>query len=467
MHYEATFRNMIKYLFSVINPLLLLFISFLRGEGDVVISNTIPSNIQAGNEVQVEFKIKKGSISDFAIFEVSLPENFIALGETEHSKGTTYTYKGNTVKWQWDTLSEAEELLIKFSFMATEEAVGNKRITAQFFYEEDNEKKTVDMPVALLRVLSQSAETPGQPEVEARQEPAGAITATRTITRVSSKEFLVRIKINKGMTTGFAKYTDEALDNYIYWPRRTEGSTFSIADGKIKFVWVNVPDVEVLEISYSITRNYISKLVLHGEYSYLEKNESKKYVFKTDEIENTEDKEEQEQVAQQDTVKPLQETNQQTDTSSKAKVEKSVAENNKSKQDTFNKAAAPKVSGEQLATDEPKKTKNKTKQPAEIIEKKDGEVNYMIQIGAFSKSKVNAGSLQTKFKISESIKSEMQDGFSKFMVGSHSEYKAARDHREQMRTVNGVKTAFVVAYSGVKRITVQEALMITNQKWFK
>ena len=58
------------------------------------------------------------------------------------------------------------------------------------------------------------------------------------------------------------------------------------------------------------------------------------------------------------------------------------------------------------------------------------------------------------------------EGLDKFMVGNFSEYKDARSHREVIKQ-KGCSTAFVVAYNGAKRITVQEALMITNQKWFK
>ena len=101
------------------------------------------------------------------------------------------------------------------------------------------------------------------------------------------------------------------------------------------------------------------------------------------------------------------------------------------------------------------------------VEKKNGSMNYVVQVGAFTNSQVTAQKLKNKFRINETVKSEMQDGYSKFMIGSHIEYKSARDKRETMKNVNGIKSAFVVAYNQGKRITVQEALMITNQKWFK
>jgi hypothetical protein len=89
-----------------------------------------------------------------------------------------------------------------------------------------------------------------------------------------------------------------------------------------------------------------------------------------------------------------------------------------------------------------------------------------VQIGAFSNSGVSASVLASTFNITEKISSEMQGGFSKFMIGNYSEYKSARDKRESTLS-KGVNGAFVVAYNSGKRITVQEALMLSNQKWFK
>jgi N-acetylmuramoyl-L-alanine amidase len=86
-------------------------------------------------------------------------------------------------------------------------------------------------------------------------------------------------------------------------------------------------------------------------------------------------------------------------------------------------------------------------------------------VGAF-KNAIQSDVLAKKFNISETIKSEMAEGYSKFMVGNFGEYKQARSHRENVKQ-KGCNSAFVVAYNGAKRITVQEALMITSQKWFK
>lgn len=94
-----------------------------------------------------------------------------------------------------------------------------------------------------------------------------------------------------------------------------------------------------------------------------------------------------------------------------------------------------------------------------------GTINYRVQIGAFNSSAVTAQRLSRKFGIKDQIISEMHNSMNKFMIGNHNEYKNARDQREQVKST--VTSAFVVAYNGAKRITVQEALMLTNQKWFK
>jgi cell division protein FtsN len=100
-----------------------------------------------------------------------------------------------------------------------------------------------------------------------------------------------------------------------------------------------------------------------------------------------------------------------------------------------------------------------------VVAKKEGNVAYHVQIGAFTNA-IASDVLAKKFNINDKIKSEMAEGFSKFMIGNFGEYKEARTNRETMKE-KGCRSAFVVAYNGAKRITVQEALMITNQKWFK
>ncbi|NNM93926.1 MAG: hypothetical protein HKL88_00505, partial [Bacteroidia bacterium] len=94
-----------------------------------------------------------------------------------------------------------------------------------------------------------------------------------------------------------------------------------------------------------------------------------------------------------------------------------------------------------------------------------GNVKYRVQIMALHHP-VKASYLSNKYSISEQINEEMLGGFTKYTVGHFNEYKSVRDHREDIRG-KGVEGPFVVAYSNGQRITVQEALMITHQQWYK
>ncbi|HEX3008669.1 MAG TPA: hypothetical protein VHO90_13745, partial [Bacteroidales bacterium] len=80
---------------------------------------------------------------------------------------------------------------------------------------------------------------------------------------------------------------------------------------------------------------------------------------------------------------------------------------------------------------------------------------------------VNVKSYFGKYKLEKSIAKEDHNGWIKYSVGSFDAYKEARDYRTHLWNTTAITDAFVSAYNEGSRITVQEALMISNQRWIK
>ncbi len=82
----------------------------------------------------------------------------------------------------------------------------------------------------------------------------------------------------------------------------------------------------------------------------------------------------------------------------------------------------------------------------------------------FLKSPIGANYFTRKYGI-PNVRMENHESYKKFYSGNFQEYKGARDYREEIKQ-KGIQDAFVIAHKNNIRITVQEALMITNQKWY-
>ena len=450
---------MIKYLFILVNAFTVFIYSLFGGDNGINLSVNIPKTIIAGQEVPIEIKVTKGSMSGFAKLQLELPEG-LSLKELDN-KGANYSYSDGIAKWVWASLPSENEIIVKATLVSASSASGAKTIGAKYSFVENNAKQVVEMvpfeitieaPANATTSQTSTPETTANTNTEAaaetntsvsnsNKEPAGNVTVVRTISKgTNDGEYIVNLKVKKGATRGFARYSDDLKSGVIAKAITTDGSSFSVADGKVKFVWVSVLIKDELELSYSLTSPTSIAMILKGEYSYLEDNQSKKYLLTPEPLEIN-----LAPAVATNTTEPVT-----TPTVAMVTPTETVA-----------------LETPTVAVVTPTETPTNTNPVNETVAKNDGSVNYMVQIGAFTNGNVTASVLKQKFGISETVKSEMQGGFSKFMVGSHREYKGARDQRERIRNNNGVKSAFVVAYNLSKRITVQEALMISNQKWYK
>ena len=458
---------MIKYFFILINSLTLFIFGLFQTDNSVTIKNNIPSNFIVGQEVAVEFRISKGIQTGFAKFQLELPDGISIIKKDEMN--SIYSIQNGVAQWIWSEVPEDEELLIKLTLVASELGIGIKTFNSNYSFIEKNEKKVFNMLPLEASIQNNIINNKVSviKDTLTKAEPNTIIDVVRLISDgPNANEKTITIKIKKGDTKGFAKYSDEIDLNLNAKAIKTDGSSFSVSDGKIKFVWVDVPTKSELEVSYHIDLNNKNSNILKGEYSYLEKNQSKKYIVKPDSLVIGKLKDEINLQAVQ-----------------KTEAAKSIVQENEANQLTLKKIIEDSKSNltiektSTLVTEAPNLVKKEANELKTIPAKADivketpqivnADPNFVVQIGAFKNTKIVATVLIKKYRITDKIVDELHDGFSKFMVGNHNLYKEARKHRDIIKSKHGVKDAFIAAYNVGKRITVQEALMVSKQSWFK
>jgi hypothetical protein len=493
---------MLKYAALLFNSLALLIYQFFFAD-PITITQNIPSSAKAGTEFVVELTINKGTTSGFAKLQQDLPEGMIAVDKNDNNGGS-FNWAAPSVKLIWMSLPSDKEFKIKYTIKVPSGMSGDKIIAGKFSYVSDNVKQTVEIAPATINIISDKPEvvaattetvipTPTPTPPTTTEQPVTTPTTTTTptstepvVANLSGNEglsvscvrkvpsnvgadFLVELNINKGNLTGFAKLLETLPTGFTAVSGESKGASFSFSDQKVKFVWVSMPTETEFKVTYKVivAAPAGSNLPMDGVFSYIENDETKKFTIPTSIV----------SVGPGSTYLPppvatnlLKET-PKTDSVKKTETPVVAVDNTAT-------PVTPPVTGPVVATntvvkptepvvtrETPTPDKNEKVLAATTIPVPQGDVNYRVQIAALHRA-VEANMLATRYNLNESVITEMAQGFTKYTVGSHKEYKSAHDAREVIKS-KGVVGPFVTAYNIGKRITVQEALMITSQKWFR
>jgi hypothetical protein len=94
-------------------------------------------------------------------------------------------------------------------------------------------------------------------------------------------------------------------------------------------------------------------------------------------------------------------------------------------------------------------------------------ITYKVQILAAHRL-VDKSYLKKKFSFEEDYNIENHNGWIKYTTGMYAQYKDARDARVRITNASSkLPGPFVTAYNDGERITVQEALLVSKQLWYK
>lgn len=513
---------MLKYFVLIINSLFLFLYNIFAGD-DVKITAKFPENVKPASEYTAEVSLKKGAVSGFAKLQLDIPAGF-AVKELE-SKGGAFTFENQSLKYIWTALPADDEIIVKFKLIIDADVVGEKLVAGKFSYITNNVKQQLN--IEPIKITVEGASTPAvaaepvvKPVIDSTIKSATApvkdsvatlaasvppapnatkpltgnepssteVSCARTISQgTKSGQYKIQIAINKLDIKGFAKLVEILPPNTKASAIKTSGSSFSMVDNKAKFVWVSVPKEKQLLIEYEVTFNpsVDPKVTLDGEFSYLENDLSKKVKIDGDQLinvsfapvvaVNTSTNDKPNDTKNIEPAASSTSTTNNTDAGKTTNPENTSVSNvaNNTNNSTVNIDSTKNVTtpdNTTAAKTEKKSTTGKTTKPTEpsftsTNNVTPGNVNYSIQIGAY-KSTYNPQYYVKKYGITETIRTDMHEGYTKCIIGNFNEYKPARDQREVMKG-KGISGAFVTAYNTGKRITVQEALMISNQKWFK
>ena len=488
---------MVKYIFLGFNALILFLLRVFSGDG-VSISHNLPAKLKPGEEVTVDFVIKKESAVQFAKFQLDLPQGIVA--SESDSKSGQFTVTSSAVKIIWMQFPSENEVIVKIRLKAESSATGLKTITGKMQYVSGNEKTSLDIGPHELNVSTENptSDKPRSPDASSSEnkdaalnkpdEPAASVQVSRTIVKdPATGNFKVEIKISKENVKGFAKYSDAIPSGLIALNGGgSSGATFKFSDNKASFIWATLPKEDKVSAHYWLKSvgDFSQNPVISGAFSYLENEQAMK--VKADDVELPLIQKTEEVASNKneptDNVSPVNSNTTvvkqtQPDTPqvqketrlNQSEVNNTVAAEKIKEQSPSNNSNEQVKNTEQIRkSEEIKKTEIKSEEVSNAARVPDAVIaglNFHVQIGAF-KNPPQTDYFNSRYSITEKISTDMHEGLTKFLLGNFSEYKSSRDYREAVKA-KGVDGAFVTAYNAGKRITVQEALMLLNQKWYK
>ncbi len=425
---------MFKILAFTLNLVTLIFFNFLLE--DVTLEQSLPDRVEEGNEFMVTVTIDKSTIEGYAKFQVVLPEGVTA---TAVEKGIAkFNFQDNKAKFVWMTLPEDRIFEISYKVVVTDSELKELKVGGTFSYLDENQRMTVDLPSRTVFM--------GKEEIIVEEIPEAEVTIQRTIKNMDANLYKVTLDIHYANISGFAKIQDIIPRNSDVTPESTSDAVFSILDTKVKFVWMNFPeDKNDISVSYLIdltqaeSKNITS---VSGEFAFIHEGSSQKIKIENPDAIDFVDIEEPDLAESTNPIVPVE-----TDSVLEAKEEPILTE----VIPTPTEKETPKQEVESI--------------PVTQVPTPENGVIYKVQVMASRKSVETKSYFQKRFNYLGTVQVDSHNGWIKYLTGGFDNYVSARDLRQNHKEDYDFQGPFVVAYNNGDRITVQEALMITNQKW--
>lgn len=421
----------------------------------VIIEDNTPSSLQPGEEQTVEITINKGEVEGFAKLQLELPDGLIATaGET---KGASFTFSNQKVKFIWMSLPDNQEFTVSYKVQALPTASGSKVITGTFSYIKENQRVDYNMQSKMVEITETT--TVIDSEQPSTGVEAEGLACVRTTTDLGNGNYLIKLDVVNSELSGFAKIKEILPPGSTISEEDSDGAVVTIESNSIKFIWFDVPTESAFSVAYRV-RNVSTTPSIDGTFSFVEDNAPREAEVIDNGLISAEENLADNGIVTDEVDEMVATTTETPETDGT----RDTTDNAISDQTEIEGASQDQIATHTTHTGEASTTE--TTDASTTVPDPDQGVSYRVQIAAAHRV-VGASYFKSRHGFNEQFDIENHEGWVKYTTGSYSVYKGARDDRERIKNRYNFRGPFVTAYNDGVRITVQEALMITKQKWYK
>tara|TARA_Y100000385_G_scaffold265483_1_gene299797 strand:+ start:462 stop:1679 length:1218 start_codon:yes stop_codon:yes gene_type:complete len=374
----------------------------------IVEEHDLPAQMHVGQTTLATWSLETGSSGGFARFQVQFPKGVVA--EALEDSGASFTFENGRGKFIWVDTAPGETIFLKMRLTATSEFEGGT-ITQWFSYISEGTRNDVEFEPhhVSLEILGK--------EVDSTLASPDGFSIIRSWRADGPDVGKMTLSISGHEPGQFLKIEDVLLGQCQAEPLEDgEASLRDVYDQSILFVWQQAPEAP-FQVSYRVMGDTeICSSTILGKASTVSQGASVELAIEA--LEPTLD-----------------------DTAASVPAEAAPQPNNGShlsQQDAPTNPQGPESS-----------------QP---------DIRFKVQILA-SHQRVPASHFVQRYQFNKALMIVEHEEWIKYMTGSFTRYEAARNERVQIRANHDLPGPFVTAYSGESRITVQEALLTTQQNW--
>ncbi len=453
---------------------------------NIRIESNMPTELVSGQRQLIEMEIEKGAIQGFSKLELSLPAGFKAMPADIH--GASFTFSGGRARFVWMEMPSSESFTVSYFLESEPAKEGFYEISGVFSFIDANIRRDVKIPPRQIKLLAHREVSMSEYNLKDDME----LVCERSVIRLNESEFEVKLKVKNNHIQGFGKILETFPAGCVPRKLNDGGAVVTLDGNSIKFVWFEVPDAQGFEVSYLVSCPSVCQAIsISGQISFTENR--KPYtidiveVLSASALENPQLGEPMKVSALPESAKdssvmeanPLVSNNLPVHETERADSEKptdkvdAVSINKMNPEATAKETkrdASVAESNTTHAATEPTPLMNTTgateKVDTKLVNIPSRGVSYSVQILAAHRL-VEKSYFTVRHGYEGGFNIENHEGWIKYTTGKYDDYKQARDARENVRsTSRNLPGPFVAAYQDGNRITVQEALLISNQTWY-